>query len=295
MSFLRKFTSLGYWLLDGEKTLSDFSKRVVWNESDLVIETTTDRLMSPLVITAHVFYSDFAIQLIESLKQLPKETKLFATTPSQEIKQYLDQNLESTGNPHDIRKTPNIGRNFGPLLVEFSKKLLQEESFIHVHSKKSTHTPGIGLEWRMRNTDLLLSRQGIKRISSLIETQPKIGLVYVDSSDLIFGINYRWGRSKKHARKLFLNHPFFQSIKWSGKLSFPSGGMFWTKTNAIQPLLELEWSYSMFTSERQELDGTLQHSIERLIGEIATASGYKHGELLHGIDRFKLKDQHKLD
>jgi lipopolysaccharide biosynthesis protein len=215
---------------------------------------------------------------------------VFATTPSQDIKRYLDHHLQAEGILHDVRKTPNIGRNFGPLLVEFSKKLLQEESFIHVHSKKSPHSPGIAQSWQMRNVDLLLTRKGIERISALSELQPKIGLVYADASDLIFGINYRWGRSRKLAREFFSNLPGFDCIKWSGKLSFPAGGMFWAKTNAINRLLEIDWKYSMFASEGQQLDGTLQHAIERVIGECALSSSYKQGIFLNAIDRFKLNE-----
>jgi lipopolysaccharide biosynthesis protein len=268
MSVFRKLVSLGYWLLDSEKSLSDFRKKAVWKEEDLIVERTSDRIMSPLVITAHVFYPDFATQLIDALKQLPKETKVLATTPSQEIKQDLESYLEVAGNPHDVRLTPNIGRNFGPLLVEFSKLLLTEKSFIHVHSKKSLHSIQISKKWLERNTDLLLTEKGLQRISSLTKFNPKIGLVYADASDLLWGMNFRWGRSLKTAKDLFSHLPAFKEVSWSGRMMFPAGGMFWVKTEAIRPLLELDWTYSNFPQEFDQRDGTLQHVLERMIGQI---------------------------
>jgi lipopolysaccharide biosynthesis protein len=262
-------------LLDSEKSLSDFRKKAVWKEEDLIVEKPSDKIMSPLVITAHVFYPEFATQLIDSLKQLPKETKVFATTPSQEIKEDLESYLTAAGNPQDVRLTPNIGRNFGPLLVEFSKKLLKEENFIHVHSKKSLHSPGIAQDWLKRNTDLLLSREGLQRISSLTESNPNVGLVYADASDLIRGINFRWGRSRKIAKRFFAHLPGFERVRWSGRLSFPAGGMFWARTQALRPLLEINWAYGMFQQEQNRQDGELQHSQERIVGELAHSFNFQ--------------------
>jgi lipopolysaccharide biosynthesis protein len=278
---------LGYWLLDSEKSLSDFRKKATWKEEDLIVETPSNKIMSPLVITAHVFYPDFATQLIDALKQLPKETKVFATTPSQEIKRDLEIHLGVAGNPHDVRLTPNVGRNFGPLLVEFSKQLLKEESFIHVHSKKSLHSPEIAEEWLRRNTDLLLAQDGIQRISSLTESNPGIGLVFADASDLLWGINFRWGRSKKIAKATFSSVPGFEDLKWSGKLSFPAGGMFWVRTDAMKPLLEMEWNYGIFSLEANQRDGTLHHSIERIIGVLTKSRNYRISKNIQEISRFQ--------
>jgi lipopolysaccharide biosynthesis protein len=288
MGVLRKIVSLGYWLLDSEKSLSDFRKKAVWKVEDLIVETPSEKIMSPLVITAHVFYPDFVNQLIDALNQLPKETKVFATTPSQEIKRDLVNYLEAAGNPHDVRLTPNIGRNFGPLFVEFSKQLMKEESFIHVHSKKSLHSPEIAQDWLKRNTDLLLSKEGIQRISSLTESNPKVGLVYADASDLIWGLNFRWGRSRKIAKRFFAHLPGFERVRWSGRLSFPAGGMFWARTQAIRPLLEIDWSYEMFSKEQNQRDGELQHSQERILGELAYSLSFERAIYLR-IKRFELE------
>jgi lipopolysaccharide biosynthesis protein len=51
--------------------------------------------------------------------------------------------------------------------------------------------------------------------------------------------------------------------------------MFWVKTDAIRPLLELDWKYDMFPDEEGQIDGGTQHGIERLFGELILARGYK--------------------
>jgi len=286
MSILRKVVSLGHWLLDSEKSMSDFKKNTASKEEDLIIESPHNKLMSPLVITAHVFYPEFATQLIQGLKQLPRETKVFATTPSKDIKKSLDVYLDAAGHPHDVRITPNVGRNFGPLLVEFSKQLLREESFIHVHSKKSIHSPGIAKDWLDRNRELFLTKEGIGRITSITEANQKIGLLSVDASDLLRGINFRWGRSKKIAKKMLRNLPEYDEVKWSGKISFPAGGMFWVRTDAVRPLLEMDWKYSFFPKENGQQDGTLHHSIERAVGELCVSREYYRAHLVLKTDSF---------
>jgi len=275
MSVLRKIVSLGYWLIDSEKSFADFRTKPVGKEKSVFVCTPSEKLLSPLVIAAHVYYPDFAHQFIDALKQLPRETKVFATTPSREIKQVLESYLEAGGNPHDVRLTPNIGRNFAPLFVEFSKQLLKEDHFIHVHSKKSLHNPAVGREWLKRNTDLLLAVNGIRLINSITELNPKLGLLFVDVSDLIKGINFRWGRSSRTVRRHFSSLPNFERIKLSGKLFFPAGGMFWVKTEAIRPLLEMEWSYDLFPPEQNQIDGTIVHTVERLIGQLSLSRGFE--------------------
>jgi lipopolysaccharide biosynthesis protein len=248
--------------------------------------------MSPLVITAHVFYPEFATQLIDSLRRLPKETKVFATTPSQNIKEDLERYLDTAGNPHDVRLTPNIGRNFVPLLVEFSKQLLKEESFIHVHSKKSLHSPDIAKDWLERNTDLLLTREGLQRISALTEMNPKIGLVYADAADLLWGMNYRWGRSKRIAKRVYADLPGFERVKWSGRFPFPAGGMFWVNTKSIRSLLSINWRYTMFPLEVGQGDGTLHHATERMIGQASLSPNYHHAVFIQKTNSFKAVDNH---
>jgi lipopolysaccharide biosynthesis protein len=239
-----------------------------------------------VVLTAHVFYEDFADELLEALTHFPKDTRVLATTPSEDISAQLKASLDSLRLIHDVRVTPNLGRNFGPLLVEFSDVLKKVDSFIHVHSKKSIHSPRIAKEWLRRSTDLLLSATGIQRCFDILRQNEDVGIIYADSSDLIRGINFRWGRSKRQMMQLIGLTPGFENIKWSGRILFPAGGMFWVRTDAIRPLLELDWKYEMFPEENGQIDGGTQHGIERLLGEVTQTRGYRQALYLPFVGRF---------
>lgn len=287
MTILRKLGTLYHWLRDNEKSINDFKKQVIWRNEQLIIEENLQEPHELFALTAHIFYQEFARELIEALKSLEGISKVYLTTHSEGIKQTLEEYLGQSGLQYEIRITPNVGRNFGPLLVEYSKSLLNEKSFIHVHSKQSLHSPDIAADWLSRNNKILLTNEGIERLGRIFESDPQIGLAFVDASDLLYGSNFRWGRSLAITRKMFAHLPGFEKVKWSGKLSFPAGGMFWTRTDAIRPLLELDWNYGMFPAEKGQRDGALQHGLERMVGQMALSRDYKQAVYLKQIDRFK--------
>jgi lipopolysaccharide biosynthesis protein len=288
MTIWRKIGTLSRWLFDSEKSLSDFRKRVEWKPELLIPESDSLAKPEPVAITAHVFYEDFAQELISALSNLTNISKVYLTTPSSYIKDLLENYLNKSTYAFDVRLTPNSGRNFAPLFVEFSKDLLNEKSFVHVHSKKSLHSPELAHDWLARSTNLFLSKEGLNRVERLTQSDSRIGLVFVDASDLLFGINFRWGRSLPVAEKVFGTLKGFENIKWSGKLSFPAGGMFWAKSEAIRPLLEMDWDYSMFPIEKGQGDGELQHAIERMVGQLPLSRGFNHAIYLKDISGFKL-------
>jgi lipopolysaccharide biosynthesis protein len=293
MTVFRKIGTLFRWLFDSEKSIDDFRKKSQWGEDQLIDELVQNPSTEPLALTAHVFYEEFATEVITALKSMQNISKVYISTPSAEVKAQLDEYLAHSGHKHDVRVTPNRGRNFGPLFVEFSKELLKEKSFVHVHSKKSLHSPDFAKDWLARNTDLLLSESGIQRVRGLVSADPKIGLVFADASDLLYGTNFRWGRTLKIAKETFADRNGFDYIKWSGKLSFPAGGMFWIRTEAIRPLLEIDWNYEMFPLEKGQGDGTMQHALERMIGQLPLSSGFKQASYLKVIGRFKQVSEHK--
>jgi lipopolysaccharide biosynthesis protein len=293
MTLSRKIGTFFKWIRDTEKSVDDFRIKTNWSESELIEELVRNPDPEPIALTAHVFYKEFATEIISALESISKVSKVYISTPSEEIKEQLDSFLSTSGYQFDVRVTPNTGRNFGPLLVEFSKELLLEKSFIHVHSKKSLHSPEFAEDWLSRNTKLLLTESGIQRIRGLTQSYPQIGLAFVDASDLLYGTNFRWGRSITMAHEFFAKRQGFEEIKWYGKLSFPAGGMFWVKTEAIRPLLEIDWSYEMFPLEGGQMDGTLQHAIERIIGQLPLSQGFKQAAYIKSQDRFKMVETAK--
>jgi lipopolysaccharide biosynthesis protein len=287
MTIFRKIKSVWYWLIDSGKSANDFKKESIVKFCPIIPEDKKPASPAQLILTVHVYYEDFVSKLVSALEFYPQNTRVLVTTPSAEIKTSLEKKLTTMGFEHDVRVCPNRGRNFGPLLVEFSEQLRTSESFIHIHSKKTEHSLKISKEWLDRATSLFFDPSLLVRALTILDSSPSIGLVYADSSDLVWGINLRWGRSKRNLLKIISNYRGFENLRRRGRFSFPIGGMFMVRTKAIQPLLEIPWVYEMFPEESGQIDGTTQHSLERIFGALPHALGFEHAVYSVSENRFK--------
>jgi hypothetical protein len=81
-----------------------------------------------------------------------------------------------------------------------------------------------------------------------------------------------WAGNSDKAEKLASRIGF--KIQSSDTLDFPSGSMFWARTKALRPLLDLDLKTDQFESESGQKDGTLAHAIERLFFYICEYAGF---------------------
>jgi len=57
-------------------------------------------------------------------------------------------------------------------------------------------------------------------------------------------------------------------------LEIPSGSMFWCRTDALRPLLDLNLTFADFDDEEGQIDGTLAHAVERAFLYSLEGHGY---------------------
>jgi lipopolysaccharide biosynthesis protein len=58
--------------------------------------------------------------------------------------------------------------------------------------------------------------------------------------------------------------------------------MFWAKASLVRPLLDLNLQFDDFPPEKGQLDGELNHAIERIIGPVAHAQGLRGQRIITG-------------
>ncbi len=58
-------------------------------------------------------------------------------------------------------------------------------------------------------------------------------------------------------------------------LDFPSGSMFWARSSALRPLLDVGLTFEDFSEEPCEIDGTLAHAIERIYYFVCERAAFK--------------------
>ena len=169
----------------------------------------------------------------------------------------------------EVRYFDNRGRDMGPF-VEF----LADGSFdgclavCKIHSKRTPQLAA-GEEWRTSMlSGLMGSRSVIHDVATRFATEPRLGLlgpagVYFEEQ-LEGNVNRRWladlfGRLGMNKSRTF---------------AFFAGSMFWFRPEAIQQVRDLGLRQTDFEPERGQIDGALQHALERVIPASADQNGW---------------------
>ena len=233
---------------------------------------------SKIAIQIHIFYPELASELAHYLKDFPAPFDLLISTPDASNEELIRTTFEGLLNLGAIHLliTPNRGRDFAPLLVGFSKQLLQYDYFAHLHTKKSIGTNSIGDAWRQYLYQGLLSNSD-GRMQKILSLLDQYGLIYPEKFSLIDVQNCQWGsnypRGKELCKALGISAPA------DGYVEFPVGSMFWANTQALKPLLEHEFALEDFEAESGQTDNTLMHTLERSLSHIALTQRSRIGIL----------------
>jgi lipopolysaccharide biosynthesis protein len=67
----------------------------------------------------------------------------------------------------------------------------------------------------------------------------------------------------------------FQSPDKDASMNFPVGTMFWARTAALKPLIDLNLKWEDYPEEPVAIDGTILHAMERIFGILPGLAGYR--------------------
>lgn len=176
----------------------------------------------------------------------------------------------------EIRVFPNRGRDLGPLLTGYGSEIARGYDVIgHFHGKRSVHVArDIGEAWREFLWQHLLgdAHAMMDLVLSHFMRDEGLGLLFAEEPRLI-----GWDENHAIAGELATRcglttplPPFFD---------FPVGTMFWMRSNALAPLIELKLDWSDYPEEPIAMDGTLLHAIERLVPFAARKAGFTYATL----------------
>lgn len=248
------------------------------NELDFALETPfafdpQPRAEGPIAAIVHAFYPEIMPLVLEKLENVPTPVDLFVSTNSPEKKQALKEVCRSWRKGRvDIRITPNRGRDIAAKFFGFRDVYANYDLFVHLHTKRSPHGGEALARWRDYLLEHLLGSPDIVRSNLLLFDDPKIGVVFPQHLFEIRGI-LNWGYDYDLARGLMKRMGV--EIDKNLVLEFPSGSMFWGRSAAFRPLLDLDIGFEDFPEEGGHVDGTLAHAIERCLLMIAESKGYE--------------------
>jgi hypothetical protein len=226
-----------------------------------------------VAVVVHIFYDDLATELRQYLQNIPGHVNVYISTTDQKKKVHIENSFFGWPNGKvEVRITTNRGRNLGPALVEFNSIYQENDIILHVHSKRSLRSHYSSF-WRLYLLETLSGSPAIAA-SILDAFRRNKNLGVVAASDFIPIREWvSWGPNFERASDLAARMAV--RIEPTAPVHFPSGAMFWARTEALRPLLELGLTENDFELEQGQSDGTLAHSIERLIFYACERAGFK--------------------
>jgi lipopolysaccharide biosynthesis protein len=220
----------------------------------------------------HLYHLELTTELQAYLRNIPCSFALFVSTDTEEKKRRIEKAFASWAHgPVEVRTMPNRGRDIAPKLVGFRDIYERYPLVLFIHSKKSGHRGDL-TAWRRFLLDCLLgSRESVAGILEAFERRPDLGIVAPRS---FAGIRDHQHWQGNYEISQALGRRMGVSINREDPLEFPAGSMFWARSGALRPLLELNLQLSDFPSEEGQIDGTLAHAIERLFSRVCEAAGF---------------------
>lgn len=221
-------------------------------------------------VACHLFYDDLAGSIAESLSAIPIPFDMVVTTDTPAKKARIEAAM--AGLPRaaiEVRVVPNKGRDIAPKVVGAADLHARCDLILHIHGKKSLHNSAFG-GWRGHIFDHLLGdAANVNSLLHVFATRPDIGMIgpapYGEAGRIRVGPSSAYAAGLLRAMGAELD-PF-------APLDHPVGSMFWARTSALKPLLDLKLTFDDFGAELRQQNGTLAHAIERSYGLIAHLGG----------------------
>lgn len=257
-----------------------------WRSEVVLAESGAEILLErPIGVFLHLFYEDLAEEIAGYLACIDLPKRIYASTDSEEKRRIILRAFERSGLAliSDIAVVPNCGYDIAPFLISFAGKCSEHDLCLKIHSKKSPHSAyEFGKGWRIYLYDELIgNKERVRAIVATMLANPELGLLtpppyYRTEDNICIGPNYE-------PMQRILNNISIDLLP-EQKIKYPSGSMFWFRSDALAGLAGLGFHWSDFGCEmvrdgEMVKDGTLAHGMERCFPFFCAHAGQKWGFL----------------
>ena len=250
-----------------------------------------------VAVFAHITYLDMIDFCIDYISSASGIADFYVTTLSDEMKPRILDRFGQRGlsDPKVVVLPKNSkGRDVGALWVGLKQYMSGYDYICWIHNKKSPQirplTVGRDFGRRcMENT--LASKEYVTNIIGTFEANPRLGMMFpppIIHGPYIQLLSFLWTGNYHNtvalAEKLNIDVPInvgFDPI-------FPTGGMFWFRTKALQKIIDYDLKYDEFPDEPLPEDGTFGHAFERIYCFAAQSEGYYSAWAM--TDKFTLNE-----
>lgn len=212
----------------------------------------------------HVFYPELLPELLHRLEHNQSRPHLILTLPDGVDQHRVEQVLLHAGiQQAELRRSPNRGRDLGPLLVDLGEELEDRfEVYGHLHTKRSELIDGgVARQWRQFLLGNLIGQATQPMLDPILERfshDSNLGLVFAEDPNAV-----GWTKNRSIAEDLAVQMGLPTPLP--EQLRFPVGTMFWARRGALSRLYQLHLNWDDLPDEPLGYDGTLLHAIERML------------------------------
>ena len=225
-----------------------------------------------LAVVCHIFHADQAAEIRAVIDTIPFPTDIYASTDTDAKRAEITDAFAGHPGAVDVRLAPNRGRDVAPRLITFADVYARDRLVLFLHAKRSAAS-SIGAEWRDALIGSLAgSADTVRSIVAMFDADATLGLVmaeHIPAIRAMIGWYANYSRSAAVARRMGIE------ILPDDYVEYPAGSMFWARSAALRPLLDLNLGVEDFPPEAGQLEDTLQHAIERLMLHAAEQAGYR--------------------
>lgn len=252
-----------------------------WRLEIALVDKAPVVLQRPIGIFVHIHYDELAEEVAGILAQIELPKRIYVSTNSIEKSCRIANVFEQFGltSCSEIVVVPNCGWDIAPMLVQFRDKVANHDICLKIHGKKSTSERSeFGERWRkFLYQDLIGDSNRVRAIVAAMLGTPELGLVMAEH---FHGVESFINIGSNYALMRHILGRIGVDLRPDQKIEFPSGSMFWFRSEALAELFALGLDWSDFRlAEVQQKDGALAHAIERCFLFFCAAAGKHWGFL----------------
>lgn len=233
-----------------------------------VLRFDADRPKAPQAIVVHMYYPDLWEEFRDTLRRVEVPFDLFVTlTWRGEETLALKKEVEADFPNAFVIAVPNQGRDILPFLTLLNAGALDGyRAVAKIHTKKSPHRAD-GDDWRRHLIAGILPETGLAEKLDAFAADPGAAFWVADGQHYT-GKEW-WGTNLERTRQILAR---VEITMPEDILSFPAGSIYWLKPLMIGMLKALKLNADHFESEQAQVDGTMAHALERVLGFLALAA-----------------------
>lgn len=227
-----------------------------------------------IAVHGHFHYPELLPEFIRRLNKNKNSFDLFLTTTAQAKASEIAKTVAKFDLKNvEIAVGGNRGRDLAPFLRGLTDGLYSGYDVVgHFHGKRSVHVESAtGDRWRDFLLEHLVGGEYAMAdaILQVFAEASNVGLVFAEDPNL-----NGWDENLEIAEALATRMKLRQPLPTH--FDFPIGTMFWARPEALMPLLRLKLGDADFPPEPLPIDGTVLHTLERIIPFAAAEAGFEY-------------------